>query len=129
MPVKGSSEPTHTKSRLVYKSNESSACNGRTATRANLLFWKVDRVLILVRFNIQLVVSNGSDCPEEMSDQRFPLRPLDCVPVGIFSIPERIQGIRGPREQRNIREIVALVKLFRRGTRRLDQCHRLEAGE
>ena len=65
-----------------------------------------------MHLNIQLVVADGSDCAIKISHQRFPLRPLDCVPVGIFPIPERTQRIQGPREQRNIREIVALVELF-----------------
>ena len=61
---------------------------------------------------MQPVVTDCSDCPIETSDHRFPLRPLARVPIGVLPIPERIQGVQGPRKQRDIREIVVLVELF-----------------
>ena len=112
MPEKGSSEPTHTKSHLVYKSDKPSAYDERIVVRTNLLFWKIDCVLISVSFNIQLVITNSNDCPVEISHERFPLRPLVRFPVGVFPVPKRIQGTQGPREQRNVREVVTLVELF-----------------
>jgi hypothetical protein len=93
MPEKGSSEPTRTKSHLACRSNRSLIDNERNAVRANLLFRKVDRVLVLVRLNMQLVVTNGSDCSVEAGDNGIPLCPLVCVPVGIFSVPKRIQRV------------------------------------
>ena len=62
--------------------------------------------------DVQPMVPNGSDRPVEISNHRSPLRPLVRVPIRVFPIPERIQGIQSPGEQSNIRKIVALVELF-----------------
>jgi hypothetical protein len=62
--------------------------------------------------DMQPVVTNGSDCSIKIGDHRFPLGPLVRVPIGVLSIPERIQRVHSPGKQSDIREIVAFVELF-----------------
>ena len=80
--------------------------------RTNRLFREIDRVLVVVRLDIQHVVTDSSDCSIKICSHGFPLGPLGCVPVGVLSIPESIQRVQSPRKQSYIREIVAFVALF-----------------
>ena len=85
-----------TKSHSACKSNQSLVGDKRNPKKQgqnNRLFRKVNGKLEPVRLDMELMVTDSSDRSVEISDHGFPLCPLIRVPVCVFPVPERGQGV------------------------------------